>query len=49
MQDIVSTLDPNFEQSLPPCFGTGLLQFLVLVFFPAPQDLLHAPKSPQSP
>lgn len=35
---LVRLADPNSEQSLPPCFGTGLLQYLVDIEVPP-----HAP------
>ena len=45
LQMALSVDRPSLEQSFPPWAGAGLLQFLVLVLIPPPQDLLQPPYS----
>ena len=47
LQDVVCELGP--EQAFPPRDGAGLLQDLLLLLTPPPQDLLQDPYALQAP
>ena len=44
----LSVAGPIREQSLPPCIGSGLVQFLCLNFTPPPHDTEHVVQADQS-
>ena len=44
LQEFVFEADPT--QVFPPCCGAGLVQVLVRIWLPPPQDFEHAPKFP---